>query len=362
MALKFVRGKTFPIGVDLGSSTVKMAQLRLEDDQLELLAAASAEVPLRIRETPAKRNGFLAQALRKMLRAAPFKGRRCVLSLPAEATSVQHAKLPAMGAEEMDAALRHELQGKLPYPVEDAVIRYVVAGNVYSESADRQEVIAICASRETLSDYLGVARRAKLDVAGVNVASCAIIECFSRLFRRTSDSARAILYIDMGATTTQVVFAHGRSMVFSRDLDIGAEQLDQSISKALNVPCEEARAIRMDLARGQIDPSTEKELHHLMDQKLESLASELTKCLRYHEAVFRGKAVERAIFVGGGAYDKRLCQSLAQRLNLPAQIGDPLVRVSRAEGAGGGPGMDRREPQPDWAVAVGLSLGAGVAA
>ena len=68
------------------------------------------------------------------------------------------------------------------------------------------------------------------------------------------------------------------------------------------------------------------------------------------------------VLAGGQAYDKRLCQSLAERLNLPAQIGDPLVRIGRVAGAGLQIGLDRREPQPQWAVAVGLSLGAAQAA
>ncbi len=96
----------------------------------------------------------------------------------------------------------------------------------------------------------------------------------------------------------------------------------------------------------------------MLDGQLRTMADELTQCLRYYESVFRNSSVERAVFVGGGAYDKRLCQSLAQRLNLSAQIGDPLMGLKCASGATLSPGMDRRAPQPNWAVAVGLSLGA----
>ena len=87
----------------------------------------------------------------------------------------------------------------------------------------------------------------------------------------------------------------------------------------------------------------------------------MSKCVRYHESIFRNRPVERAIFLGGQAYDKRLCQALAQRLNLPAQIGDPLLRVKRLDDAILNEGSDQREPQPDWAVAIGLSLGAAAA-
>jgi len=362
MSLKIVRGKALPIGVDFGSGTVTLAQLRAQEDHLELLGVASIEIPLPLRKAPAKRQGFLVQAIRKTLRAASFRGRQCVLSLPAEATIVQHVKIPQCPPDDIPGLLRHELEGKLPYPVSEAVIQHVVVADAYAEGQNRQEVIVFCVSRTTLNSYLNLARRAKLDVVGVNVESCAIVECFSRLFRRANDSARAILYLDMGATSTQVVFAHGRKLVFSRNLEIGGEQLDQAVANAMEIPIERAHALRRDLTNGSEDAPDGANLHGILDTQLELLAAEVTKCLRYYESVFRGNGVERAIFIGGGAYDKCLCQSLAQRLNLPAQIGDPLVQVTSGNGSPREGDTERREPHPDWAVAIGLSVGAEVAA
>ena len=362
MALKIIRGKSLPIGVDLGSSAVKLAQLRVTGENIELLAAGTAQVPVYCRENLDERLEFLSQNIRKIIKSNPFKGRHCVLSLPAEATFVHHVKIPRLTAEEIPFALQQELQGKLPYGVDDAVIRFVVAGEAYGEGDPKQEVIVICVARPVLDRYLAMARRAKLDVLGVGIESCAVVECFSRLFRRGTDTARTILYIDLGAATTQVAMAHGPQMVFSRNLFIGQEQLDKAIAEAMHISSEQAHAMRLDLLKGMKDGPAEDELYRLLENQLDVLAGELTKCLRYYESVFRNQSVERAIFVGGGAYDKRLCQLIAQRLNLPAQVGDPLVRVKRVEGAGMGMGMDRREPQPDWAVAVGLSLGAAQAA
>ena len=46
---------------------------------------------------------------------------------------------------------------------------------------------------------------------------------------------------------------------------------------------------------------------------------------------------------------------------LAAQVGDPLVRMSRISEVGIESGIDRRQPQPSWAVAIGLSMGPKVA-
>jgi hypothetical protein len=63
------------------------------------------------------------------------------------------------------------------------------------------------------------------------------------------------------------------------------------------------------------------------------------------------------VFLGGQAYDKRLCQTLAKRLAMPAQIGDPLAGIYREPGSEYDAGALSEGSQPEWAVAVGLSLG-----
>lgn len=355
-------GTKAPIGVDLGHSTVKLAQLRSNGGTLELLAAGAEASPLPAEANGQVRMNALAGAIRKILKSDNFQGRHAVLSLPAEATLVQHVKLPKMPAEEIPAALRSELQNKLPYPVEDAVIRHVVAGETYVDGESKQEVMVVAASHGVVDDYLAMARSAKLDVIGLNIESCAVVECFSRLFKRTSDAARTILMVDLGAASTQVALSHGNRIVFARNLNTGCNVLDHAVADSMDISFEQAQALRRDLVKGDEGGSAEMELYHQLSGTLDSMGGELTQCLRYYESVFRNQAVERVIFVGGGAYDTRLCQALAKRMNLPAQIGDPLIRVERVEGAGMWIGMDRRTPQPDWAVAVGLSLGAAQAA
>ena len=84
---------------------------------------------------------------------------------------------------------------------------------------------------------------------------------------------------------------------------------------------------------------------------------ELDLCRRYHEAAFPSAPVGRLVFVGGEARHRGLCQQVARGLMLAAQVGDPLVRMGRISDVGIESGIDRRQPQPAWAVAIGLSMG-----
>jgi type IV pilus assembly protein PilM len=362
MALEIVKRKALPIGMDLGSSRAKLVQLRVAANEVELLAAGAVDIPFDGEKSMEERLEVYSAAIRAIIRSKPFKTRQCVLSLPAQDTFVQHIRVPRLPPEETKGALRTELQSKLPYPVDDAVIREIIAGDVHSDGDPRREVIIIAASRATVEAYVGMARQAKLDVVGVNVEACAIVECFARLFRRATDAARTILYADLGASTTQVVLSHGNHIVFARNLSIGGRELDRAVADGLSVPIEQAKTMRHNLQEIADQQKAQDELYHLLDGPLDALGDELRQCLHYYESVFRNQAIERAIFIGGQAHDKRLCQALAQRLNLPTQVGDPLLRIKRPHGVGMEVGPDQRGPQPDWAVAVGLCLGAEKAA
>ena len=362
MALKIVRGKTLPIGVDLGSSSVKLAQLRLADGEVELLGAGIAELGGHNGQGRDARLNDMCKGIKDALKTGSFKGNHAILAVPAEDTVVQHVRIPKLPPQEIGPAVEAELEGKMPFDVSQAVVRHVVSGELLGEEDPRMEVIAVAISRDQLESYLAMSRRAKLDVVGVNVEAFAVVDCFARLFRRASDASRSILFIDVGSLTTQLVLTHGNRVVFARNLAQGGSDLDKAVAEKLSVGVEEARRERQRVADEQSEDDRAREILEAIEPPIDALGAEMNTCLRYYESTFKGQAVERAIFIGGQASDTRLCRALAKRLNLPAQVGDPLVHIRRTNACVLGGEADRRGPQPRWAVAVGLSLGADRAA
>jgi len=360
MSWKLLKTRVMPVGIDLGTDTIKMAQLRRVAGELELVAADSVEVPGDCRGDRRQKLAFLADRLPQLLGGRGFRGRRCVLSVPAAETFVQHVKIAKTPGGKLDQALRLELEGKLPFSPADAIVRHVIAGETRQDQQPGLEVIVLAASREVVESYLAMARKTRMDLVALDVEPCAILECFGRLLRRSEDGEHGTLFLDLGAGCTQVVISHGTSMVFARNVMVGASNFDKAASDALGVPAERIRAARRHLAESDDASAHADRLYDAMAAPLHQMHDEITRCLRYYESVFPTHPVRRAIFLGGQALDRRLCQRIAQRLNLPAQIGDPLARIRLADQGGSDRGINRRQPQPAWAVAVGLSLGAAV--
>lgn len=359
-----------PIGIDFGTDSLRLAQVEAaagEADEFRLVAAARADVPVHLRNDPGGRLGFFAEAIRDLWPAGNFRGRRAVLSLPASAMTIEHLRVPRMDDEALKKALPWEARGKLPYDPSHAVLRHVVAGEIHQDGEQKNEVILMAARRDWVNALLAAATKAKLDVVGMNVEPKAVVDCFARAFRRKADQEATRLFVDIGCAGTRAFIARGGQILFARAIPLGGEHFTRAAAAALNVSAQDARVLRTKGCHApspaDAAPATSPEaeaIHAACRAPAARLVDELALCRRYHEATFPALPVEQVIFLGGEARQRGLCQTIASGLDLAAQIGDPMARMGRISEVGIESGIDRRQPQPDWAVALGLSMGPAV--
>lgn len=388
MVFNLFNNRVNPIAIDIGTDTIKLLQVEPREGQFRMIAGACETIPEEIRAKHADRDSFVVEALKRLLNDG-FKGRQATTCLPSSHMAVQHIRMAKMSAEDLTKALPFEVAGKLPFDAGRAVLRHTVAGEVYQNHEAKQEVILMAAPREAVDRHLGILGRAKLEVVGIHVEPTALIECFAHLFRRKGDENISTLFVDMGAGSTHVVIAHGKSMVFAKHIAVGGDLFNKRVADAVKQDFNAARELRIRLSHHQsqvphlpagvvvlhasgnehplgakntsasgvpvLDEATTAKMNAALEEPLETLITELQLCVRYYESIFPGKTIDRAIFIGGESRHVALCQSIAQRLNLPATLGDPLARLVKDSTTRAT--MDLRQPQPGWAIAVGLAVG-----
>ncbi len=420
----FFAAKANPIGVDFGSDSLRLAQVQLmPSGEYRLFAAASADVPGRVRRDPAARIAFFVESTRDLLAQGKFRGRQAILALPAASMVVQHLRMPRLAEAELKKALPWEAKGVLPIDPSQALMRHIVAGEIYQDQEPRHEVIVLAAAQSFVTQFLAAAAKAKLDVIGMNVEPKAITDCFAAIYRRKTDAEAINLFVDIGCGSTRAMIAQQRQIFFARTIPVGGDHFTQAVAEAMKMTFEEAKLLRAKLAHlsaaataeaaaqnahpqrheehreEQQDDSADNSFallrsagaatttleyaqpktavrEHLAGinqsqdesrrveqacaQTRDQLIEELNLCRRYYEATFPDRPVDRLIFVGGEARQRALCAHIAREMGLAAQVGDPLVRMGRISDIGVQSGIDRRQPQPNWAVAIGLSIGPGV--
>ena len=430
---------TNPIGVDFGSDCLRLAQVAPAGaGEYKLIAAASADVPNHVRHDPAGRINFFVETTKELLASGKFRNRQACLGLPASMMFIQHLRMPKLDADGMKKALPWELRGKLPIDPSHALLRHIIAGDVFDGQEPKDEVIVMAAAKETVNAFLAAAARAKLDIVGMNVEPKALVDCFTNIYRRKSDENAMNCFVDIGCVATRCVIARGNEIYFARTIPVGGDHFSRATANALKIKLDDAKLLRVRIAQLAIaaaaaaveDPaaaaavaplhvarnetsiensfallgagmSTErraeaqtagnpavpaqaqanaaaaaavtdpaggaqvdeallkqaKQVEAACKDPLGRLIEELELCRRYYEATFPKNPIDRLVFIGGEARQKSLCQQIARRMGLAAQVGDPMVRLNKNSDMGIDCGIDRRQPQPGWAVAIGLSMG-----
>ena len=344
-----------PIGLDLGQSAVKIVQLQRSSGKYSLSAHRHLEIPEELRDDGMARLNWFSKHIHKAMKSAGFSGKQCAIGLPPEDTFIRHIKIAKRDEDGTIAAVRQAASKELDYPVRDAIVRHIIVGEAYTEGETKQEVIVVATPKSTIDAYLHLADQLSLEATGLYIEPLALIDCFSSLFDWGSDeNQKTVLYVDIGAAHTQVVIAHGKEPAFIRSIAQGDDDVQSLLAKALECSPQELADLRQEMGHG-VDPENIDQAYTHVTAWVETMCQEIETCMRYHNNIFRGgETVNRVVFTGGAALDRRLCQALAKRLNLPAQIGDPMeiLSVNKSLVNDG-----FTEHHPELAVAIGLSLG-----
>ena len=353
-----------PIAVDFGVGSLKILQI-VNGDPPTLVAAATIETPLELRSNHAKRLDFQLEAFPRLVRNAGFRGKRAVCAIPASHTFCRHMQVPRTEGLSVGDQAAAQLAQQLQCDPDALVYRHAEVGP--AATPGHTEVVCLAAPRELVKRLLTTMKESRLEPVGMHSEFSASLRAFDYRNRRSEDSDKTTLYLDIGAGATKLILAHGPHMVFARKIEIGGAQLDELIEKQLKVDCAESHRVRLAM-RSLVDGAhtvqkadasggtvVEAGPQADLSEPVETLIDEVRLSLRAREAAMPGRRLERAVFLGGEARSKALCQHIAKALRVPAQLADPLARLAR-QGNEPLTGIDLREPQPGWAVALGLCV------
>jgi Tfp pilus assembly PilM family ATPase len=401
-----------PIAVDIGTSSVKMLQIT-GGESPTIHALAELEVPETIRGDLEKRFGFLEQEIPGAIRAHGFKGRRVVCAPLASQVLVQPVQVERTADADESSLAAAELESQLECIPGSLVVR---AREISQGSRDGRaftETLCWAMAREDSMRYVDLFKSMRSRLVGMHPQVSAMVQAFSHLSRRSIDSTVCTMYVDLGWGGMKISVAHGNEMVFAKQVQIGGRQLDGLVADSSGCDMVTARMRRINegivssptpasaardrtvssdgmamlrAGMAQADPSlkmsqadspamvtterrngitpselvqqdaarVEKVLAAGVDcsEIVESMADELKMCARYHGSLFGGRKIDRVVFLGGEARSTMLCRRLAESLNVPAQLGDPIARF--AEGPFDQKLPDPGNAAPGWAAACGL--------
>jgi type IV pilus assembly protein PilM len=336
-----------PIGVDLGSRSVKLVQFSA--DRTRLLETSRWDLPQGNKLTSEEHESLQVEALQKAREGRQFLGRDAVVCLGARELFIQNIRVPKLAGDALDKLILQEAAGRVPFAAAEAEIRYLEVDDVRQGETIKREIVVLACHRPVLERMLSVVERAGLRPVAVDIEPAALLRCYMRQFRREQDRQQRLMFAHIGAASTAVVIARGDDAMFVKYIDVGGRHFDEAVARHLKMGLAEAAALRRhngDRRVDQQDPEVARSVAESLRPAVDRLAGELSMCARYFSVTFRGQPLTRLV-LGGGEASQPLADALQERIELRCELGEPF-RSFEACPLGG------RKSQ--WDIAAGLAL------
>jgi len=312
------------LGVDIGTSNIKIAQLRPQDGKFILETYGLVNVSFQITN---KDNltaiSQAAQTLKTLMRKAGVTTNKIVASLPNSSVFTSVIEMPKMSESELKSAIEFEAKKYVPLPLEEVALSWSVIeqkkgkitkdtnlGSLKSGSDSKTKVLLTAVPTTVIDNYVKVFQEAGLEPQALEIEALAMIRSV------IGADTDLNLLIDIGAKSTTINLVDEGYLRISKNLNIGGDTVTSSIAQSLSVNFSRAEQFKKDFGlsnQGQQIPQVMRPILDIIKNEAQQLVSLVES---------RGERVSKIILSGGGSKLPRLTEYFST-FGKPVSLANP---------------------------------------
>lgn len=322
-----------PVGIDIGTSSIKLIELQDKKGKLELLKCAASVITGKDVKT----------SLKDLLAFSKLSSKRANVSLSGPSVIVRYIEMPPMNKEELRSAIKFEGGKYIPFDIKDAILDSAVLGK--SPSGVANKVLLVAAKKDRVNECMEMFKDIGLDIASIDVDAMAIFNSFHRLGLETRQES-VYAMINIGARFSNVNIVSSGYPCFTRDVIWGGADLTGKIKELSGLSQDEAEALKRS-------PGERKtEIAGAIMPALQKFISEIRLSFDYFETQF-GKNVEKVYISGGTSYLFNMRDFLKEDLGTEIVLWNPIEGIKILDES-----VDKSftSSPAQFAVAMGLAM------
>jgi len=350
------------IGVDIGSSSIKVVQIKKHRGKAVL--ETYGEIALgpyggvdvgQVVTLPAEK---IAEAIKDIVKEANVTSVASGVSIPFKSSLVSLVELPKASDAELREMIPIEARKYIPVPISEVTMDWWIIPDDHGDldfidSEDEEgeklppehkvQVLVVSIHNEVLNTYSSIVREAQLDTAFFE------IEMFSSTRALISGEIDPVMIFDMGAATTKIYMLERGVIKSSHIINRGSQEVTNSISKGMTVSFDRAEHMKRSL--GTLPEADERKIYEIISITMDYIFSEANSVLLNYQKRFN-KTISKVILTGGGVAMKGVVELARANFQTTVEIGDPFSKIET-------PAFLEQVLQTaglEFAVAVGLAL------
>ena len=347
--MAFSRAKKGVVGLDIGSSAIKLVELREKKGEFHLQRLGVEPLsPEAIVDGSIMDSSLVVDAIHRLNDQTKIKSTSYATSLSGHSVIIKKIQLPAMPQEELADSIQWEAEQYIPFDINDVRLDYVVLTEG-EPGRDNMEVLLVAVKRDKVNDYVSVISQTGKTPTIVDVDVFAVQNAYEVNY--DLDPRKVVALINMGAGVTNINILARGSTVFWRDISFGGNQFTESLQREFNISFAQAEQLKQGEA---VDRYTPADARPVLDQVSSEMASEIRKTFDFFSATSSEGPVDELMLSGGCALTPNLLQVLRDRFEVPTELMNPLRRIHFKESDFDGTWLQSIAPM--MAVAVGLGI------
>jgi type IV pilus assembly protein PilM len=336
------------VGLDIGSRSVKVAEIASTNNGMKLKHFGIADLPFGAIEDGAISDPDLAaETIRQLFKSSHIKEKNVAVSIGGYSVIVKKINVQSMPEEQLQETIHFEAEQYIPFDISDVNLDFQILGE-NENNPHQMSVFLVAAKKEMVNAYINLVTLAGLNPCIIDVEAFALQNIFEVICETQNEN---VALIDIGASKTSLNILKGTSSVFMRDVALGCMQINQKIMSLSDCSYEQAELIKLGESSNKISA---EELKEIVTTVVSDWCTEIRRALDFFYANYPDDKIKRIILSGGGANIEEFRQLLASNAATAVETLNPLKKLRVDEKA-----FDPefiRQIAPQSAIAMGLAL------
>ena len=279
------------LGIDIGSSSIKIVELGQVGNTYELRNLGEALLPQNsILNKSVANSESITQTLSTLIDDIGIQADDAAISISGSSVMMKRISLPKMSNAELKKSIIWELENSIPGGINEVNYDYqIIPGD---NPKDNIDVLVIAANKKATKDYVSIVTQVGLNPVIVDLDVFSLDSMYEVNY---PDSEGLLALVNIGAVVTNLIIIKDGGPVFAQDLEIGGDRYTNMIMAEMELSYEEAEEVKYNQRTGLVDPALNQLAHNFID----ILCADIKKALDSFSLAHTEEKVKR-IMIGGG--------------------------------------------------------------
>ncbi len=330
------------LGLDIGSSSIKIVELKNDHGKVKLLTYGFSE---NLNDLDHADPREIAAIINKICREAGTVSRKAVSALPTFSVFSSVINLAGVNKKDLPSAINWEAKKVIPLALEEMILDWKkIEPAEAGGDKNNTKILLTGAPRTLVKRYIEIFKNAQINLLSLETETFALIRSL------LGNDKSTVMIVEIGAKTTSFNIIENSIPMLNRSIDIGGWTITKAIASSLNIGLERAEQFKYDLGISSLD-SADNAIPKTITESISPIVNEIKYALNLYQNK-SNKKVDKIILSGGSALLVNFTAYLSKILNLNVLAGNPWSRISYPVELK--PLLD--EIAPRLAIAIGLAL------